>query len=246
MNIALIIGKKKSTGIKGKNVRNILGRPSVEYAFIAAKYSVVDHIFVSTDCPKIKKIGKFYNATIIDRPTNLSQPSSLTEDVLIHALKFIKKKVKKINTISLLMANNPAINVKLLNQAIKFLNKTKFYDSCFSVVKYNMFSPNRAKKVIKGRIYEFDKSLNSNKKINSIRNSQGDVYFCDLSIQVMKPSVINSIDKGQPPLKWLGKRPRAIYTDYGFDIDTEWQFKVIESWLIDKGFKKNLIPWKKK
>ena len=50
MNIALIIGKKKSTGIKGKNVRNILGRPSVEYAFIAAKYSVVDHIFVSTDC----------------------------------------------------------------------------------------------------------------------------------------------------------------------------------------------------
>ncbi len=246
MNIALIIGKKNSTGIKGKNLRNILGRPSAEYAFIAAKHSIVDHIFVSTDCPKIKKIGRFYKSIIINRPKKLSLPESLTEDVLIHALKIINKKIKTVKTISLLMANNPAINVNLLNKAIKFLNKDKYHDSCFSVVKYNMFSPNRAKKVINGRIYEFDKSLNSKKKINSIRNSQGDVYFCDLSIQVMRPSVIKDINRGQQPLKWLGKKPKAIHTDYGFDIDIEWQFKVIENWLLEKGFKKNLIPWKKK
>lgn len=246
MNIALVIGKKNSTGIKGKNLRSILGRPSVEYAFIAAKHSIIDKIFVSSDCPEIKKISKKYEATIIDRPKYLSMPESLTEDVLIHALKIIEKKVKKIKTISLLMANNPAINVDLLNKAIKFLSKSRTNDSCFSVVKYNMFSPNRAKKVVNGNIVEFDRKLNKKKKVSSIRSSQGDVYFCDLSIQVMKPSVIKNIDKGQEPLKWLGKKPKAIYTDYGFDVDVEWQFKVVENWLKDKGYKKNYIPWKKK
>ena len=88
--------KKNSTGIKGKNLRSILGRPSVEYAFIAAKHSIIDKIFVSSDCPEIKKISKKYEPTIIDRPTYLSMPESLTEDVLIHALKIIEKKVKKI------------------------------------------------------------------------------------------------------------------------------------------------------
>lgn len=244
MNLALIIGKKLSTGIKGKNIRKILGRPSAEYAFIAAKYSVVDEIFVSTDCPKIKKIGKKYNAHIIHRPSKLATPESLTEDVLIHALYEIRKKIKNIKSISLLMSNNPAINVELLNKAIKFINKSKKYDSCFSVAKYNMFSPNRAKIIKNGEIKEFNKELNKKSKINSIRNSQGDIFFCDLSIQVMKPKVIDDIWNGQAPLRWLGKKPKAIITDYGFDIDTEWQFQVVENWLREKGFKSNRIPWK--
>ena len=152
MHIGLIIGKKLSTGIKGKNLRKILNRPSAEYAFIASKFSIIDQTFVSTDCPNIKKIGKKYHAHIIDIPKHLCRPSSLTEDVLSHALINIKKKYKNIKTISLLMANNPAINVKLLNKAINFLKSSKKHDSCFSVVKYNMFSPNRAKKVSNGNI----------------------------------------------------------------------------------------------
>ena len=62
----------------------------------------------------------------------------------------------------------------------------------------------------------------------------------------MKPSVIKNINKGQPPLKWLGKKPKAIFNDYGFDIDIEWQFKVIENWLKEKGYTNKKIPWKKK
>ena len=126
MHIGLIIGKKLSTGIKGKNLRKILNRPSAEYSFIASKFSIIDQTFVSTDCPNIKKIGKKYHAHIIDRPRHLCKPSSLTEDVLSHALINIKKKYNNIKTISLLMANNPAKNFILKKDLTNCVNLSFF------------------------------------------------------------------------------------------------------------------------
>ena len=35
MHIGLVIGKKNSVGVPGKNTKIILGRPTAEYAFIA-------------------------------------------------------------------------------------------------------------------------------------------------------------------------------------------------------------------
>ena len=90
MNIGLVIGKKNSMGVPGKNVRMILGRPAAEYAFIAAKYSKMDKIYVSTDSLEIAEIGKKYNAIHIDRPEELATPDALTEDALLHAYNFIK------------------------------------------------------------------------------------------------------------------------------------------------------------
>ena len=245
-NIGLVIGKKNSIGGPGKNTRIILGRPAAEYAFIAGTSAGLDKIYVSTDCDKIAEIGRKYDAIIIDRPSELALPESLTEDVLTHAYEIIKKSLKideKINTISLLFSNNPAINVKLLKEAIDFLNHDSEFDSCFSVAKYDMFSPARARKILpNGEINPFV-NLESLGEISSIRDSQGSTFFCDLSIQVMKPSCFENMSEGQLPFKWQGKRSKAIKTDFGFDIDTEWQYIVIEYWLKKYGFTETTIPW---
>ena len=65
MNIGLVTGKKNSVGIPGKNLRKILGRPSAEYAFIAAKYAKLDQIFVSTDCNKIIRRYSYYLCMVL-------------------------------------------------------------------------------------------------------------------------------------------------------------------------------------
>ncbi len=246
MNIGLVIGKKNSVGVPGKNIRLILGRPAAEYAFIAAKYSNLKKIYVSTDCNQIAKIGKKYNAVHIKRPKRLATPDALTEDALLHAYDFIKKDLvnKKISSISLLFCNNPAINVYLLKKAIKFINKTKDYDSCFSVVKYDMFSPARARKLTKQKEIKPFVKLDYLGEFNSIRDSQGSSYFCDLSIQVLKSTCFENMYDGQLPFRWQGKRSKAIISDFGFDIDTEWQYVVIEYWLKSKGFTEEKIPWK--
>lgn len=246
MDIALIIGKDKSMGVPGKNVREIVGRPAAEYAFIAAKYAGCEPVFVSTDSARIADIGREYGAIHIQRPAHLAAPDSLTEDALLHAWEHIRAYVggAKIDTISLLFCNNPAINVELLKQAIHTVHVEEF-DSCFSVVKYDMFSPARARKVNStGEIQPFV-DLKYLDNVSSIRDAQGSVYFCDLSIQVMKPCCFDEMDQGQLPFKWQGKKSKAIETDFGFDIDAEWQYVVIDYWLRKHGYTETQIPWSK-
>ncbi|MDX2128606.1 MAG: hypothetical protein SFU91_06180 [Chloroherpetonaceae bacterium] len=247
MNIGLVIGKKKSMGSPGKNIRIILGRPAVEYAFIAAISSMIDKVYVSTDSEEIANIGKKYGAIHIERPPELATPDALTEDALLHAWNEIKmdNPHTNISSISLLFANNPAIDVLLLNEAIQSLQNSNEFDSCFSVAKYDMFSPARARKIDEnGEIQPFiDLSLLGN--VSSIRDSSGSVFYCDLSIQVMKPVCFDKMNEGRLPFKWQGKRSKAIVTDFGFDIDAEWQVPVIEFWLKKHGFTETETPWKK-
>ena len=62
MIVALILGRGGNTGLPGKNVMPILGRPLMEYPILAAKNSkYCDKIFLSTDDLKIKDIGTKHN-----------------------------------------------------------------------------------------------------------------------------------------------------------------------------------------
>ena len=59
MNIAIMMGRAGSKGMPNKNFRKINGRAMCEYSLIVAKKSkLIDKIYVTTDCPKIKKISK--------------------------------------------------------------------------------------------------------------------------------------------------------------------------------------------
>jgi hypothetical protein len=107
-----------------------------------------------------------------------------------------------------------------------------------------MFSPARARRLTADGEMKPFVDLKHIENVSSIRSSQGSVYFCDLSIQVMKPVCFEDMDNGQLPFKWQGKRSKAIETDFGFDIDTEWQYVVIEYWLRKHGYTETTIPWK--
>ena len=226
---SLVIGKKNSVGFPGKNIMKINGFPSCEYSFMASKKLGIDNTFVSTDCPTIKKISGKYNTIHIDRPSELAKPDSLTEDVLIHAYKEIKKKIDT-EIIVLLFANNPAISTDLIKEGIKILQTDKSYDSAFSVCKYNMFSPARARKIENNKIKSFV-DLKHIENVSSIRSSQGDVYFCDLSVQVIRSNVFEKMNEGMQPFQWMGKQSYPLYNSYGFDIDEKWQKAAVELWL---------------
>lgn len=227
---ALLIGKKNSTGFPGKNIMKINGMPSCEYGFQAAKKLGIKNLFVSTDCPMISQIGLKYSANLIIRPEHLAKPESLTEDVLVHAYNQIIKLIDKPKIIILLFANNPAISMELLNEGINKLMEDNDYDSAFSVCKYNMFSPTRARKIINKKIESFI-PLNLIGNVNSIRSSQGDVYFCDLSVQVIRSRVFENMSDGMQPFQWMGKKSYPLFNNFGFDIDEQWQKVAIEMWL---------------
>lgn len=250
MVVGLLIGKHKSMGCPGKNVRPILGRPMCEYAFMAGKNAKrIEKMFCSTDSPEIAEIGKRYGAEHIERPAFLATPEALTEDALLHAYEEITRRIgKEPSIVVLLFANSPTIPVGMLDQGIEALEKDASLDSAFSVCKYNMWSPLRARRLDeKGIIHPYvplDK-IGDTSKMSSIRGGEGDSYFCDLTVQVMRGRCFKEMDKGQLPFLWQGKKSLALINDFGFDIDFEWQIPVIEHWLRDKGFSETKTPYEK-
>ena len=107
-----------------------------------------------------------------------------------------------------------------------------------------MFSPIRARKVNDLGLIEPSVPLEFfGNNISSIRDSQGGVYYCDLSIQVMRWRCFTNMEEGNQPFKWMGKKTKALINDFGFDVDSEWQFKVIEYWLSKRGFTDDEIPY---
>jgi len=241
MIIALLMGRAGSSGFPGKNVYPVLGRPLVEYPLIAASESgAIDHIFVSTDSAEIKEIGRKYGADIIDRPPELCTTQALGEDVYVHAYNYAKKSIKEpIDLIVLLMANAATITSQLIDDGIKVLQDHPDYDSAVSVSCYNMWSPLRARKEgPDGLLHPFVPftTFGDPKTLNCDRDSQGDVWFADMGVSIVRPKNLEHLEDGLLPQKWMGQKIYPLKQWGGLDVDYEYQMPQVEFWLKKHGF----------
>ena len=238
-----MIGRKGSRGFPGKNTSKILGRSCCEYPLMAAKKSkLIDQLFVATDCNKIKKVTKKYNPIFIKRPKILNTNKALGDDVFKYSYLETKKILsdKKINFIVLLFANAPSITTSMIDRGIKFLKKNKKFDSVVSTSLYNMWSPLRARKLDKsGKLVPFVKFeyFGNPKTLNCDRDSQGNVYFADMSLSIVRPKCLDNLKNGLLPQKWMGKKIAPLFSWGAGDIDYKWQVPGVEYWLKKNGFK---------
>ncbi len=243
MIIALMIGRAGSKGYPNKNIKLLNKKKICEYPIIASKKSkLINKIYVGTDCKKIISSIKKYKVKIIDRPKYLNTTKALGEDVYKYCFDQIKKKHKKIELIVLLMANAPTLNSSMLDNAIKKIRKNKKADSIVSVSKYNMWSPLRARKVNrKGYLDPFVnfEYFGDPKTLNCDRDSQGDVYFADMSFSIVRPRCLENMHKNLLPQKWMGKKILPYFSEAGLDIDYEWQFPQLSFWI--KKLRKKII-----
>ena len=238
-----MIGRKGSRGFPGKNTYKVLGRALCEYPLIAAKKSkFIDKIYVATDCNKIKKISSKYNVEFIDRPKKLNTNKALADHAFEYSYEQVKKKnTKKIELVVLLFANAPTINFKLIDQGITLLKKKKSFDSAVSTSVYNMWSPLRARKLASdGSLKPFVnfEYFGNPKTLNCDRDSQGNVYFADMSLSIVRPKCLENLKDGLLPQRWMGKKIMPIKSWGGCDVDYKWQIPGVEHWLTTNGFKR--------
>ena len=247
MICALMMGRAGSKGFANKNIKKVLGRHLFEYPLIASKNSkYVDKIFVTTDCPVITRVSKKkYGSIHIKRPRKLTNDKALGEHVYEHGYFEIKEMLnldaKNIEFIVLLMANAPTITGKLIDRGINILRKNKSFDSAVSTSIYNMWSPLRARKIDKNKLlkpFVPFKTFGNPKTLNCDRDSQGDVYYADMSVSIVRPKCLEKLKDGLLPQKWMGKKIANIPSWGGCDVDYEWQLPMVEFWLKKNGYKK--------
>lgn len=237
--VALLLGRKGSTGLPGKNTLPVLGRPLVAYPLIAARESEhVDQIFVSTDSSEIAAIGREHGAEVIDRPPELCTPEALGEDAFKHGYEVIRERLarvgKEVELMALLFANAPTVTGHLIDRGVESLRADPTLDSAVTVSRYNMWSPLRARRLTEqGTLEPFVpfETFGDPATLNCDRDSQGDVWFADMGLSLVRPRCLEALEDGLLPQRWMGRRIAPIESWGGCDVDYEWQLPGVEHWL---------------
>lgn len=211
----------------------------------AVKSKYVDKVYVSTDDEEIMKIGREHGAEIILRPPELCTKEALGEDAYVHGYRVIRKQLvsagKSLEMLVLLFCNAATILPETIDQGIEVLRSNPGFDSAVTVSSYNMWSPLRARKIgDDGLLHPFVpfETFGNPKTLNCDRDSQGDVWFADMSVSIVRPHCLDNLHEGLLPQKWMGRKIYPLKQWGGLDVDFEWQMPQVEYWLQKHGFDK--------
>ena len=236
MIVALLLGRKGSKGFPGKNTIPILGHPLAWYPMqTALAVNEIDHVYLSTNDPKLMQIATELGVKIIERPEHLANDEALGEHAYAHGYREIRKLQKqKIELVVLLFCNAATISVQAIRKGIVKLGGNSSLDSAVTVSRYNMWSPLRARKLDREGCLQpfvpFD-VFGDPKTLNCDRDSQGDVWYADMGCSVVRPHCLENLESGLLPQKWMGQKIYPIYQEAGCDVDYEWQVPVVEWWI---------------
>lgn len=248
---ALMLGREGSAGFPGKNIHPVLGRPLMIYPLLAANASkYVGQRYVSTDSAKIAVIARDHGAMVIDRPTELCTAGALGEEAFAHGYRVIRERLAKegktVELMVLLFANAATITSAMIDEGIERLRADPTLDSAVSVSRYNMWSPLRARRLGEdGCLHPFVPlaTFGDPATLNCDRDSQGDVYFADMSVSVVRPRCLEHLADGLLPQRWMGRRIYPLTQWGGCDVDFAWQVPQVEYWLRDHGFSEAYTPY---
>ena len=248
MVVTLMLGREGSEGFPNKNTHPVLGRPMMSYPLLAAKSAtLVDEIYVSTDSDNIKNIAQEHGAKIIDRPPELATKEALGEDAYVHGFQCISERLgAPPDLMVLLFCNAPTILAKTIDEGIRILLEDPSLDSAVTVSAYNMWSPIRARKEgPDGLLLPFVpfEAFGNLKAVNCDRDSQGDVFFADMSVSIVRSRCLEDLDFGVLPQRWMGRRIYPLKQWGGCDVDYAWQVPSVEYWLREHGFTESKTPY---
>ncbi|OIQ28390.1 MAG: acylneuraminate cytidylyltransferase [Bacteroidetes bacterium MedPE-SWsnd-G2] len=177
-NIAIIPARGGSKRLPEKNILDLGGLPllvhSINYA--KANEGIVDAIYVSTDCPKIKSVALEHGALVIDRPEAISGDLEPTISTLQHVLEHVNETFENV---VLLQPTNPLRPQNLLEKAfVHFLDKD--CDSLMTISRnYQKFG-----KLINEKFVPF------NYKIGQRSQDLEPLYFENGLLYITKASVV--------------------------------------------------------
>jgi len=226
LNILVIIAARGgSKGVKGKNVRPLLGRPLIAHTILQAlRWGKAAKVIVSTDSKEIAQIAREYGAQVpFMRPAPLATDKSGKLPVIVHALKACEEIYKtKFDLVVDLDGTAPVRSIEDLDNCLTMFIKQR-PQTIFSVVPchknpyFNMVELNSS-----GRVSLCKKTkirLKRRQDAPIVYDANASIYFYDRNylLKTKNPTVIT--------------RRCMIYVmkeESGFDIDREIDFKFLE------------------
>lgn len=226
LNLLLTIAARAgSKGVKGKNIRELMGKPLIAYTIEQAKrWGKAKHIIVTTDSPHIASIAKKYGAEVpFIRPKHLATDKMGKVPVIRHALQECERIFnEKFDAVVDLDVTAPIRSIKDMDNCLKlFINKrpTTIFSvtSCHKNPYFNMFEYDHSGKIKLCK--SLKKKLKCRQDAPQVFSANAAIYFYDRNY------LLNARDP-------LPINPRCIIYPMddltGVDVDREIDFKFIE------------------
>ncbi|MEM6392377.1 MAG: NTP transferase domain-containing protein [Planctomycetota bacterium] len=202
---AIVTAKGGNQTLSNKNVVPVLGVPVMAYPIRAAKMAhSIDHVYVSTEDELITSIAEGEGATLIDRPAELSEPTSQHRDVIKHAVEHVKALDPELEFVVVLLGNTVMVTPGMIDRCVKRM-QAGGCDSCLTVWKAQDDHPYRALSVSEDGYVESMMNASS----NSNRQSYPTAYFYDQGVWAFRWECAIE-QKGPAPWVWLGEQCVAI------------------------------------
>ena len=215
----LITARGGSKGLPGKNIKQLAGKPLINYSIDIARQFVLDaDICVSTDDEEIAKTVQDYGLEIpFMRPSALATDHANHHEVILHAIEFYKQQGIIYDNILLLQPTSPFRKEKHIEDVISLYNND--LDMIVSV------KPSKANPYF--NLFEEDKQgylVKSVESSSTRRQDASTVYQMNGSIYLIN---VESILK--KPLNELKKIKKYVMDDYySIDIDNNFDFTLCE------------------
>ena len=137
--LALIPARGGSKGIPNKNLKEVGGLPLVLRTIDAALNSTrINRVVVTTDDPKIQEISLERGAEVINRPKEIANDTSSSEDALLHALNILELGGELPKKIAFLQCTSPFTTSQEIDQVLAVLDDP-YFNSSLSVKPWHGF-----------------------------------------------------------------------------------------------------------
>lgn len=227
-NLAIIPARGGSKGIKGKNIRQIAGKPLIAHTIEFIKsIPAFDKLIVTTDDKDIKEVSLSYGADVINRPAELSTDTALAMDAIRHAVQVLQDSGDKIKRIYILEATAPLRRTQDILECMHILESGE-YDSIATLTPTSI-SPGRMFKVENNTILPYIEGSVAFMP----RQSQPKAYQCDGLLYGFTNAILQQDSTNKSA--FLGKTYPYITQYENMDIDNLFEFILIEH-LLNLGY----------
>lgn len=201
--IVIIPARKNSKRIPGKNLKNLNGKPLIDYTIEhALSIFSPEDIIVSSDWEELCVHSSSFNVKVDYRDPNLALDSTKTIDVIKNLLTTEKITTKTYLNVLCLQPTTPLRKIIKTKEALEKISNTDV-DSVCSYVEVDYWHPNRMKKVVNEMVVPY-----CEKEIENVsRKELPKAYYRDGSIYLSK------IDKLLKNNSFFGQNQKAVIND---------------------------------
>jgi CMP-N-acetylneuraminic acid synthetase len=221
--LGITLARGGSKGVKKKNIRDLQGKPLIQYTIdeaIRSRY--LGEYIVSTDSQEIANVAKSLGAEVpFLRPNDLASDTASSVSALQHAVSFMEdRESKKYDYIVELMCTNPLKNSLDIDSCIDKIIQTDA-DSVIAVHELEDHHPARIKMIVEDKIQDFIPEPNEARR----QDLRPKAYIRSGSIYCMKRTYLMNLN-----LRYGGSnsRPYILPSERAVNVDTEIDFMICE------------------